>query len=693
MKSSDVKILNFVGGLDKTFIIPPFQRNYEWGKDQCTELFKDILQSCKTGKAHYLGNIVYYEGKNSGASYTEFVLIDGQQRVTSVLILLCALRDSIEDANVKESINKRYLLNDTSDNRYRIRLKQTAYDSSSFIAIIDGEEPENKDSHVVRNYNLFKTLIKNCSGSYCPIDIYETIPKLEVVEVNLQVIDDLKAVQTVFEKINSTGKVLTPADLIRNLLLLTKSADEQERLYSKYWLKIEETLKSENITRFSRDYIIMQTFSDVPEKQVYSLFKSYLIENDRENEDILDEMEKFSKYYAWIIFESCQDEVINRCIKMLNILKTDDVYPLYLYLLFQMFQDQKSELRHIFILITDFMIRYRVVTPATGGGALRSVVQELIEKLSSEIECTREAILYELSNSATPTGRFPDDNEFTQKLMSSVNPLYARVILLKIEENETHNIPVDINKVTVEHLMPQTLSAWWKSHLGGEEDAERIRTEYLNSIGNLTPVSQGYNSSMSNKPWGEKISVLKNVQFTITSVIADKYPEWNEANIRARNELISNKAVQAVAGPLKRTRQYRTKSSEDYVRGVYPLADISTPMNGASIVSVHCYNNRYECTRWKDLLVIICRELYSRDQQHFEQIIIKNAIHKATRKKNYPQKDPVITRDRNLLLVPMSIPNTPYFSEGCLSNLRARVFTKQLLDEFKCSDEYSIEIE
>jgi uncharacterized protein with ParB-like and HNH nuclease domain len=654
MKATETTILKFIGGLDKAFIIPPFQRNYEWGEEQCLELFNDIIQSCKSGKQHYLGNVIYFEGKNSGASYTEIVLVDGQQRVTTVLILLCAIRDGLDNQSTKNSINKRYLLNDTNDNRYRIRLKQTACDSNSFVSIIDGEEPEDQNGNVSHNYKLFKTLIKNCGID--PVQIYETIPNLEVVEVNLQVADELEVVQTVFEKINSTGKPLAPADLIRNLLLLTNSANEQERLYNRHWLKIEETLKSENISRFARDFLIMKTFTDVPEKRIYKQFKSYFRDIRARNEDVLDEMSKFSKFYAWIRFESCPDDSINRSLQMLNILKTDDVYPLYLYLLATMFESQKNELRRIFVLLTDFLLRYRIVTPSGGGGALRSVVQELIENLSIDaVDFTWNSILFELSNSAIPAGRFPDNVEFKQNLLSNVNASYARVLLLKIEEYETHNIPIDINKATIEHLMPQTLSEWWKENLGGEIEAEKTHAEYLNCIGNLAPVSQSYNSTMSNKPWDEKRISLREVQFTVTSEVAEQYVKWDKNSILSRNETIANRALQAITSPLDRTRPYRTKNSEDYSPGIYPTTDLSVPMNGSSIVTVRCIERVIDCSRWKDFLVVMCSELVVRDSFRFSEIVADNTIHKATSKKNYPDKDPIISVSADCFIEPMPI--------------------------------------
>ncbi len=147
MKASETTVLNFIGGLDKVFIIPPFQRNYEWGENECRALFEDIIVSATTKKTHYLGNVVYYVGENNGASYSEFILVDGQQRITTILLILCALRDTfVETGNTSdaESINRRYLKNDTADNKFRVRLKQTTYDSKCFTAVVDGLPCEQK---------------------------------------------------------------------------------------------------------------------------------------------------------------------------------------------------------------------------------------------------------------------------------------------------------------------------------------------------------------------------------------------------------------------------------------------------------------------------------------------------------------------------------------------------------------------
>jgi uncharacterized protein with ParB-like and HNH nuclease domain len=284
-------------------------------------------------------------------------LIDGQQRVTTILILLCALRDNIDNNVLKEKINKQYLKNEAEIERYRVRLKQTAYDAAAFEALIENRFDDiNPKSNVMKNYNAFCNLIKKSSND--ALKIFNSIAKLEIVDARLQISNNLKAVQTIFEKINSTGKQLTAADLIRNLLLLTKSSKEQERLYTQYWLKIEKNLGSEIISVFARDYLIMKTYDDVKDDEIYQQFKKFVLGKD--NEIILKELLRYSQKYAFIKFENCPVKAINKYLKIFNLLETKDIYPLYLYLLdkFEIENNKSIELlENIFKVLSDFLIR------------------------------------------------------------------------------------------------------------------------------------------------------------------------------------------------------------------------------------------------------------------------------------------------------------------------------------------------
>lgn len=692
MRATETNVLNFVGGLDKVFIIPPFQRNYEWTIEQCRELFDDVIAAYKTNSNHYLGNVVYYPGENSGATYTELILVDGQQRVTTILLLLCAIREVANDEDITRSINRRYLKNDTSDEKFRIRLKQTSYDRDSFSNVIDGNVDGKENTNIKKNYEFFVKRLQDCDVS--PKNIFETMQRLEIVDVNLQIQNDLSAVQTVFEKINSTGKQLEPADLIRNFLLLCNSSDKQDQLYENYWVKIEKDVSNERISRFAKDYLVMNIFDDVPEKKIYKMFKEYVISLGDDHERILREMCNISEYYAWISFAECPDKKLNRELEKMNILKTFDVYPLTLYLFVNLYQKDMGELRKILKLISDFMLRYRIASFGGGGGTLRTVIQSIIEKMSSgEIETSYDSIYYELSNSSSPLGRFPSDKEFSDKLMSDVNVSYAKVLLLCIEEHEKSNIPVDIAEVTVEHLMPQTLNKDWREYLGGKEEAERIHSTYLNSIGNLAPISQSYNSKNSNKKWDHKVQFLKQVQFFITSEVADE-KQWKEKEIQNRSINIAKRACKAVTGPLERTRKYQTKKpADEFESGIYPISDVTTPMTGAAIQSIIHGDETVEVDSWRNYLSKMCEIALKNEPEQFKRMVEGNVIHKASSTKNYPDKDPIVTKSFDKLVTPIPIGESNYYSEGCVSSERSRYYANQIMEYIGDAGEYYILVE
>lgn len=689
MKAIGTSILNLVGGLDKVFIIPPFQRNYDWSYEQCDELFDDIVKAYKTNTAHYLGNIVYYMGKKSGASFNELILVDGQQRITTILLLLCAIRDYSKQESLK--INSRYLKNDTDIEKFRIRLKQTSYDYASFAAVIDGRNLQEVDrkSNVIQNYKRFIELIKNSDIE--PKDIYDTIQKLEVVDVNLEISDDLEKVQTVFEKINSTGRKLQPSDLIRNYLLLATTSAEQEDLYNNYWTKLEQQLGNDNISKFAKFYLITKLYEDVQNDNIYKSFKEYFDKNNSPHIEILNDMLKYSEFYSWIITENCPDEKLNITIEILNLIKTDDLYPLYFILFEKLYNNNIDELRKIMNLISDFMLRYRIVSPSGGGGALRSSIYGLVEKIVGDIvKPSYDSILFELSNSPTPASRFPSNEEFKNQLKNSVNTVYARALLYKMELIEKSNIPVKLNKITIEHLMPQTRTKWWIDYLGGDEETERIYNSYLNCIGNLALISGSYNSKNSNRPWNEKIENLKDVQFIITSSTASN-STWKEQDIINRNEDISERACNEIIGPLKREREYESReATSEFETGIYSLSDIVTPMSGTTLENLIYEGKEYNVKKWRELLPTVCEILYDIDSNTLNTATIDNTIHKATSKQRYNEKDHILCSVPNYLVDPIKLKNANIYVEGCISSDRTRYYVKQILDLYGLTDRFQI---
>ena len=693
MKASDTNVLQFIGSNSyKVFIIPPFQRNYEWTTEQCDELFDDIVSAHDKKKQHYLGNIVYYNGKNSGAAFTEIILIDGQQRITTIILLLCAIRDLSDDEDLKTNIDEQYLKNHTKKENLRVRLKQTSYDYESFCAVAERSGTLNEESNIVKNYHRFIERLK--TSDIALEEIFNTIGELQVVDVNLQIDDDLEAVQTVFEKINSTGKPLSPADLIRNFLLISNSADEQERLYRNYWVKIEEEIGSESISRFAKDYLVLKTKDDVKNDKVYAKFKEKVSGDDVPRETVLAEMLLYAPFYAWIVApERCDDSEVQNSIKEFNILQTDDVYPLYMHLLFELYNSNRAELRKMFRLLADFLLRYRIVTPSGGGGALRTVVHQILEKMTDDenpLALTFDSLYFELSNSANSSGRYPNDDEFKASLMQSkkVNHRYGKILFMRIEESGKHYIPVPIEKVTVEHLMPQTLSPWWRKNLGGKA-ADELHEKYLNAAGNLTILSQGDNSVNSNRPWNEKSEQLKKSQFKVSQEVA-LYSEWTEKQMEERNKGIAEAACKSVCPPLARTRPLKPSSA---TTGWYPVSGVDTNMNGTKIQKLEYNGEEISVSAWNQFFNEICRICYKIDQAKFDSIVKENKIHKATNSKlDASKKSPVISKDKADFVTAKRIANTEYFSESVLSSVRACVFAKQLLDLYEITERFRIYI-
>lgn len=697
MKAVDSKISSFIGNSDRVFIIPPFQRNYAWSINQCEELFSDIVDSYNKKSNHYIGNIVYYEGTNNSASFNEFILIDGQQRITSILLLLLAIHNKLPNNDYnKQAIYNRYLTNSIGPEKRRVKLKQTENDEDIFDKIIQNQAlaEDEKKSKIYENYNYFLQKLDEIEKNIPLLDFYNTIGNLSIVDLNLQD-NDLEAVQKIFEKINSTGKRLTPADLIRNYLLIAQTSDEQLRLYKNYWVKIEELYKDkELISDFAVHYLITKRSDWVEEDKMYPTFRSYFSNVEMTKEEVLGEMLRLSKFYNWFKYANSDNSKINIMLKELNILKSDDMYPVLLVIFDKLYYSDFAELMKILDLLVDFMIRYRIVSLSNGSADLRSTLYNLLNKITSEeIELNYENAKKVLSNSPSPNGRFPNDEEFKNALKSKVNTSYAKALLYKMEYKETRNIQVDIDKITIEHILPQTLSEEWKNYLGGEEKAVIIQNTYLNCIGNLAMLSASYNSSNSNKLWEFKKNILQECQFILTQD-SSKYREWNEINIKERNEKLSDKALSLITGPYPREIEYVSmESSEEFMPGIYDITDKKLNVTGKSIKSLIIGNDVYTIYNWKDVIPKLCEKLYELDSKKLQEIMSTNRIHKSTSKRNYPfGKDPIFSFDKKFLVSEYYFEPLKCYIECSLSASAACGYACDLLTAFKMDDSVKIEL-
>lgn len=580
MKPDATSILSFINSADKTFVIPVYQRNYSWSAEECGKLFEDLLDSMKTGKRHYFGNIVFYAKEtNAWAGYSELILIDGQQRVTTTMLLLAAIRDVEEDENKRTRITNTYLLNRNSDTKERVKLKQIETDRDIYESIINGEFDELSDSNAGRNYKTFKRLIRE-SGVKTD-DILNAINNLEVVALDLKLNENkerTESPQIIFESINATGKPLSTADLLRNYLLLGIDDSEQERYYKDYWLIIEIGIGDANISDFINKYLIMKIGDNVNKNTEYAEFKKYLSKNNIEAIGALKDLAHYAKYYGWIQEpEKAKDfdKKVSLQLEDLRELKTASMAPLLLFLLEKADDDavigfNSNELLEALTVLESWAFRARVVGALTSGAFNTITSTSLLNNLKRATEDDyHNQIKFELSNYRT-YDIWPNDDDFMEAFKKyNFYKNYNKYVQRKLENavsNDHHNWRPD----SIEHIMPETLSADWKKRLG--ENYSEIHGEYLHTIGNLTPLNMTDNIINSNDPFSVKLPQYKSSSWKLTRDVYDDFKDtenWGVVEINSRAENLAYKASKIWFGPLQRERQIEAdvkKKTDDYRR-------------------------------------------------------------------------------------------------------------------------------
>ena len=322
---------DFIGTNKVLFKIPVYQRNYDWAESNCDRLLDDIYDIINSGEKHFLGTIVFMAAKNGGFALQEYIIIDGQQRLTTMMLILKAL--SIVAQNVGDAcfheIEEQYLHNKYCDEEFKVKLKPIKSDNIQFQLLLEGKEEEmEEETHIYRNFLLCKERFEAWEGKgISPSQILDALTKLEIVEIVLAKGEDDP--QVIFESINSTGLELTNADLIRNFLLM--NAQEQERLYEEYWLRIEKLLRRNmdysNLDDFFMLYIMYKTSKPVKSRQLYSSFVKLFKESRYSQESILQELRYYASIFGALIYGDAQySKQINRLLKRIRILNQTTCY-------------------------------------------------------------------------------------------------------------------------------------------------------------------------------------------------------------------------------------------------------------------------------------------------------------------------------------------------------------------------------
>ncbi len=328
-------LYRLLDGTDKKFIIPVYQRPYSWKKENCELLIKDLLNVSEKGyQSHFFGSVVYLENDIGG--YNEYIIIDGQQRITTVSLLLLAIRNYITDKNIEiaginaEKITEAYLTDKYAAGEKKLKLKLVQGDDDAYDRLIEKTAPL-ANNNVTLNYNYFYNTISDLSFADIK-GLYDAIMKLMVVNISLKT-QDGDDPQLIFESLNSTGLDLEEADKIRNYILMRMSSSEQERIYKNYWEKLEDKVSKEDINKFIRYYLAVKTHELTNESKLYFAFKNYKEKFDKKIEDLLKAMLEFADYYNIIKNANLNELNYLGSIARINKLEVNTVIPLLFDLL------------------------------------------------------------------------------------------------------------------------------------------------------------------------------------------------------------------------------------------------------------------------------------------------------------------------------------------------------------------------
>ncbi|GAA8892567.1 DUF262 and DUF1524 domain-containing protein [Helicobacter pylori] len=502
MKADSSKLLKFIKDNQKNqFVIPIYQRLYSWEKEQCKQLWDDIIKIGGNDKmdSHFIGSILYVLDGIKHSDNT-LLIIDGQQRLTTITLLLIALRNHCSDEVKRKEIEDHYLIN--SDKKFRLILSES--DKDTLLSLIDKDrrKPSEPSSKIVENFKLFEKWVSNTDKLEI---VFKGLEKLTIVWIALEKGKDDP--QLIFESMNSKGMELAQTDLIRNYIIMETEAEKQEGFYNKYWRAMEEEFKQDekSFDRFVRHYLTIKT-REIPNiNKVYVALKDYRQKEGIGIEDLLKDLQKYCGYFCQIAFKKEADKDLNKALGFLVDLEMDVVYPLLLEL-YSDYSDgvlSKADFIPIIALIESYIFRRAVC--GLGTNSLNKVFPSFTKHIQKDeyFKSLKAHFGY-----LTEKQRFPNDDEFKDCFITidfyNKFKKKTKCFLERLENFDDTKEPVDTQKCTIEHIMPQKFTKWERD-LG--ENFQEICNKYLHTIGNLTLT--GYNQEYSNKSFQEKQGMEK----------------------------------------------------------------------------------------------------------------------------------------------------------------------------------------
>ncbi len=558
MKGSETKLLEYMEGAKKRFVIPVYQRNYDWKTENCKQLYDDLVKVVKKHRnSHFFGSIVSSYLPNG--RYTEYLVIDGQQRLTTVSLLLLAMYNLIKEGRahpqtetMAQEILEDYLVDKHQPWETRIKLKPVKNDRAAFGKLFDANEKNDKNSNLTFNYEYFYNRIQKEEISI--EELYDALFALEIINIELTSDDDP---QLIFESLNSTGVALSEGDKIRNFILMGLPSKLQNVYYEKYWNKIELCTRYD-VSSFVRDYLSVKQQAIPSMNRVYVTFKAYVDDNGCETEPLLKELLEYAQWYEILLKGSIPDKQLGACILRLNRLETTVTRPFFMEVLRLHDKEKLSikDMRDIFLFTENYLFRRTICDlPTNTLNKIFLMLHREIVRYDGTTDNYVEKFKYALLSKGE-RGRFPNDTEFEEAfsarqvyLMNSKNKVY---ILERFEnygtiEDKDVYRHCDDGEYSIEHIMPQHLTPSWIKALGS--DYEQIHETWLHRIANLTLT--GYNSKYSNSDFLDKRDMKNgfNESGLRLNFWVSQQEKWTLVELEQRNALLMGKAMEIWAMP------------------------------------------------------------------------------------------------------------------------------------------------
>lgn len=674
---------DFIGTNKVLFRIPVYQRNYDWSESNCNRLLDDIYGIMQSGDKHFLGTIVFMAAKSGGFALQEYIIIDGQQRLTTLMLILKALSvvaESVGDDCYHE-IEEQYLHNKYCSEEFKVKLKPIKSDNNQFTLLLEGKIDEmDEDTHIYHNFMLCKERFERwAERGINPSQVLDALTKLEIVEIVLTKGEDDP--QVIFESINSTGLELSNADLIRNYLLM--NADDQEKLYENYWLYIEKTLRNKmdysNLDAFFMQYIVYKTSKPVNSRQLYNSFVKLFKDSGYSQESILKELRYYAEIFGAFVYGSNKySERINRLLYRLRVLNQTTCYPFLLHVFDDYHQGVIDEetVEKILQFILAYLLRRMVCgVPSNTLRGLFTYLYNRIFKVASNKQKYYETLnkfLFTVSSKDV----IPSAAEFERALQKANiygNNALCRFLLLDIENGDGKEI-LQAENLTIEHIMPQTLSADW-SHIRPEE-----HEEYLHTLGNLSVT--GYNSELSNKSFAEKQDIIRenSKAVILNSDVLDK-ESWNIATIRARAKRLAG----IVMTRYKIDRIVDDSIEFEYIETL--TLDDYDEVTGKKLVSFKLFGETYRQNKYALMLLDVIKLLDKKSPGKLQTLAENNYSFNSTKRKHVH-----LNIDGSGMRWPWKVTDGIYL-EANLSAWSCIRFIENLLSEFGFEkDQFSFNI-